>query len=329
MINTNILHNQSNDNQGGCAALARWVYLLNELLKEILNDLKDGLDEEDFDRCSFDQDLEEGLRYLLEACPVVDPCSLDEARTINPYLSAFICSLEQEVVEQDVDHFQQLEPHALLQRIRENLDCDYFCKGLASLRRNENFTSRSLLQYILDLKAAYSKLMIIRLDLYTPSYLESVRHWEQLKKYVAERYVGAYVGFAVKFEYGQQRGVHMHTMLFFNGSVVRQDVTIAKSIGEYWKSSVTAGEGTYSNCNAPRHLNNMRYPAVGTFQQFDERTLKGLKHITSYLTKQDLAVRFAVPGLSHTLRRGCISKKNSARIAKRGKRVARLLQGAF
>lgn len=328
MINASAFHHQIQDNEADYAALASWVYRLNELLKQILDDLEDGPDEEEFDRCSFEQSLAEDLQCLLASCPVADPFSLDESsRTINPYLSAFINSLEQEVVDQDVDKLHQLEPLALLQRVRENLDCCTFYKGLSSLKRNEQSTSKSLFQYILDLKAAYSKLMIVRLDLYTPSYLEAVSHWEQLKKYVADRYAGAYVGFAVKFEYGQQRGVHMHTLLFFNGSLVRQDVTIAKAIGEHWKNSVTAGKGTYSNCNTPEHLKNMRYPAVGTFHQFDECTLKGLAHIANYLTEQDLAVRFAVPGLARTLRKGGLSRDKRVRIERRAKRHARA-QGA-
>lgn len=324
MINARVFHNKLQDNEIDYASLASWVYRLNELLKQILDDLEDGPDDKDFDRCSFEQSLAEDLQCLLSSCPVADPFSLDESsRTINPYLSAFISSLEQEVVEQDVDNFHQLDPRALLQRVRENLECCTFYKGLSSLKRNEQSTSRSLFQYILDLKAAYSKLMIIRLDLYTSSYLESVRHWEQLKKYVAERYADSHVGFAVKFEYGQQRGLHMHTMLFFNGSVVRQDVTIAKAIGEHWKGTVTAGKGSYSNCNAPEHLKCMRYPAVGSFHQFDERTLKGLQHIASYLTEQDLTVRFVVPGLSRTLRKGVISKDKRSRIEMRSKRQAK------
>lgn len=318
MLNTNIFKNQSQVNDADCAALANWVYRLNSLLKEIQEDLDDGPDEEGFDRTHYDQGLQDNLHRLLMGCPVADPFSLDAcSRAINPYLSAFISSLEQEVVDQNVDHYQQLEPCALLHKVRGSLESCDFDNGLASLRRNENFTSRSLLQYVLDLKAAYSKLMIIRLDLYTSSYLESVGHWEQLKKYVAERYAGAYVGFAVKFEYGQQRGVHMHTMLFFNGSVVRQDVTIAKAIGEHWKGTVTAGKGSYSNCNAPEYLKRMRYPAVGTFHQFDDNTLKGLRHIACYLTEQDLVVRFAVPGLSRTLRRGVIDQDKRARIERR------------
>ena len=113
----------------------------------------------------------------------------------------------------------------------------------------------------------------------------------------------------------------MHTLLFFNGSVVRQDVTIAKAIGEYWRTAVTTGKGTYGNSNAPDHLKRMRYPAVGTFHQFDERTLKGLRCIASYLTEQDLAVRFAVPGLSRTLRKGVIDKKKQVRIKRRTRRL--------
>lgn len=99
---------------------------------------------------------------------------------------------------------------------------------------------------------------------------------------------------------------------------------MAKAIGEYWNASVTNGKGTYSNCNAPEHLRNMSYPAVGTFHQFDERTRKGLECIAKYLTEQDLAVRFAVPGLTRTLRRGSINQKQASRIEKRAKRPAGL-----
>lgn len=329
MIRENFLQQQPEENVDDREALAIWVYSLNNVMKDIYCDLKDGPDEVDFDRYLFDQDLEQDLRGLLMCCPA-DPFALNvDSRSINPYLSVFINSLEEEVVDQDVDHFQKVSPSLLLERVREFLDCCKFYDGLENLKTNERATCRSLLQYILDLKAAYSKLLIIRLDLYTSDSRGVVRDWMQLKKYVSASYAGAFVGYAVKFEYGEKRGVHMHTLLFFNGSMVRQDVTIAKLIGEYWKSSVTAGEGTYSNCNAPEHLKRMRYPAVGSFHQFDERALKGLKHIASYLSEQDLVVRFAVPGLSHTLRKGCISKKISARIAKREKRVARLLQEPF
>lgn len=302
------------------AALARWVYSLNELMKNILSDLKDEPDEEDFDRASFDQSFEQDLHGLLMQCPA-DPFALNvDSRSINPYLSAFINSLGEEVVDQDVDHFQLVNPSLLLDSVRHHLDSSEMGKAKINLKRNEKETSESLFQYILGLKAVYSKLMIIRLDLFTQDCLGSLRDWERLRKYVSDRYMGSYVGYAVKFEYGRQRGVHMHTVLFFDGSVVRQDVTIAKAIGEHWKDSVTAGGGTYGNCNTLEHRKNMRYPAVGTFHQFDELNLKGLRHIANYLTQQDLAVRFAVPGLVHTLRRGNINKKKRSLMEKRAKR---------
>lgn len=300
------------------AAIAAWVCQLNKKMKDTRQDLEEYLDEENFDRDSFDQGLEQDLNALVQNCPVDDPFSLGQGPNSNPYLKCFIASLEQEVVRQDVGHFQQVQASLLLQTVRESLEAKDFCDELENLKRNERATSKSLLQYILDLKAAYSKLMIIRLDLYTEGDSEGApQSWERLKKYVEDRYMSSYVGYAVKFEYGEKRGVHMHTLLFFNGSVVRKDVTMAKAIGEYWNVSVTNGKGTYSNCNTPEHLRNMSYPAVGTFHQVDERTRKGLECIAKYLTEQDLAVRFAVPGLSRTLRKGTIRQEQRSRIEKR------------
>ena len=323
MKHNNVLKLQPIDSDVDYAALATWVHSLNGVIKAIYEDLEDGPDEEDFDRTSFDQSLGQDMQIQLMQCPV-DPFNLGvDSKSINPYLSVFINSLEQEVIYQDVDHFQMVNPSLLLERVRDNLDSSEVDKARVNLKRNEQVTSDSLFQYILDLKAAYSKLMIIRLDLFTPDCVGSLRDWERLRKYASDRYMGSYVGYAVKFEYGQKRGVHMHTVLFFNGSVVRQDVTIAQAIGEHWKLSVTAGVGTYGNCNARMHLKNMRYPAAGTFHRFDERTLKGLRYISNYLTRQDLVVRFAVPGLSRTLRRGSINQDKSERIERRMKMRAR------
>ncbi len=299
------------------AALAAWVYQLNEKMKDIHRDLNDFPDEESFDRKAFDEGFEQDLDTLIQNCPVDDPFSLGQGVNSNPYLKCFIASLEQEVVDQDVDHFRKVQASLLLQTVRDSLEDKDFSDELANLERNERATSKSLLQYILDLKAAYSKLMIIRLDLYTEDGERASLSWERLKKYVADRYMSSYVGYAVKFEYGEKRGVHMHTLLFFNGAVVRKDVAMAKAIGEYWNASVTKGKGSYSNCNAPEHLKNMRYPAVGTFHQFDELAHKGLRKIANYLTEQDLAVRFAVPGLSRTLRKGTIRQVQRSRIEKR------------
>ncbi|WP_291590603.1 inovirus-type Gp2 protein [Comamonas sp. UBA7528] len=324
MNHSNPLEFQSIDSDIDYAALAAWVHRINDLMKNILEDLEDGPDEEDFDRISFDQSLEQDLHCLLLQCPA-DPFSLDvDSRSINPYLTAFIISLEQEIVYQDVDHFQLLSPSLLLGRVRDNLDSSEVDKARENLKRNERKTRVSLLRYILNLKAAYSKLMIIRLDLYTQDWVGSIQRWELLKKFISQRFMGFYIGYAVKFEFGMKRGVHLHTLLFFNGSRVRKDVTIAKAIGEYWKSSVTDGEGTYSNCNAPEHVKRMRYPAVGTFHEFDERTFKGLEHIASYLTEQDLVVRFAVPGLSRSFRKGVISREKSVRINNRAKWQAKV-----
>lgn len=304
-------------------ALPAWIYDTNEIVADILEDLEDFDDKGDLGRILFDMALERDLNDLIAQCPV-DPFSLIiECESTNPYLKIFINSLEDEIIDQNVNYFQQVDIKLLLQKIRNNLyNNDEFYKALEHLEKNKEATSNSLFQYFHDLKKENKKLMIIRLDLYTNNFKNIVQDWQRIKKFVFEKFEGKAVGYAVKFEYGRQRGVHMHTLLFFNGNKVCRDVKIAKIIGDHWKNIVTKGVGTYSNCNTLEHKKNMRYPAVGVFRDFDEATLKGVRHIANYLTHSDLVVRFAVPSLVQTFRKGESERVRNLRNERRLQRKA-------
>lgn len=39
------------------------------------------------------------------------------------------------------------------------------------------------------------------------------------------------------------------TIICCDGANVRQDITLARLIGEYWSLNITAGAGIYYNCN--------------------------------------------------------------------------------
>lgn len=60
-----------------------------------------------------------------------------------------------------------------------------------------------------------------------------------------------FLGYAAKIEYGARKGPNMHLMLLFNGSNVRQDVSIARLIGELWKNKVTKGLVCITTANRP------------------------------------------------------------------------------
>lgn len=98
----------------------------------------------------------------------------------------------------------------------------------------------------------------------------------------------------------------MHLMLLFNGSKVRQDVTIARLIGELWKNKVTKGAGLYHNSNDPNYKARFTYCGVGVFSGLDDATIAGFQRVADYLVKRELLVRVAMPHLGRALRTGLV-----------------------
>lgn len=59
------------------------------------------------------------------------------------------------------------------------------------------------------------------------------------------------VGYIWKIEYGQDKGVHYHVMLLFNGNKVCKDYYYANEVGQLWLAT-TNGLGVYFNCSADK-----------------------------------------------------------------------------
>lgn len=294
----------------------KWIYRATE----ILMDIEDGaiFYEEG------DEELHcENLKGLLDNFPQRLLNFDFENKKSNPYMKILADCINDEIHYFGLEGVQHVSPSRLLGSIENELDSMHFDKEKDNVRRNRDAVSKSLLQYFLGLKAAYSKLMVIRLDLHTKDDASIVQHWEQLLKYIAARYASSFVGYAAKFEYGIERGVHMHTVLLFNGAVVRQDVTIAKAIGEYWKLQITHGWGSYFNANQRDHVAHMKYRAVGTFCALDDDFVEGLTHMANYLAKPDLVVKFALPNIGRVFRRGQLKADQTHRIARRAARAGR------
>lgn len=92
------------------------------------------------------------------------------------------------------------------------------------------------------------------------------------------------VGYIWKIEYGSDKGVHYHLMLFFNGNRVQKDYYYADELGKLWLD-ITGGLGTYFNCSADK---NKRYGDNNCLQvthREDDRT--NLYQAARYLTKFD------------------------------------------
>lgn len=171
---------------------------------------------------------------------------------------------------------------------------------LDTVRREHQRKRSVLVKRLVAFKRAFPKLMVLRLDLgygkehASVSIDRIIGDWEALKAFITTNFP-SYLSHVVKLEYGLQKGAHMHVLLLFNGAMVRQDVTIARLIGEHWSKVVTAGMGVYFNCNAAPYKNRFSHCGVGVFSRLDEATVAGFQAVADYITKPDPLVTLMMP----------------------------------
>ncbi|WP_226807062.1 YagK/YfjJ domain-containing protein [Aliarcobacter butzleri] len=98
---------------------------------------------------------------------------------------------------------------------------------------------------------------------------------------------GAMVGYITKKELGEDKGVHIHVAIIYNGNIVREDITKAQQIGEYWKNNITKGKGVFHNCSKNEYKNK----AVGVIDYKDKEKRKIFdEKVLTYLCKDEQSI---------------------------------------
>ena len=115
------------------------------------------------------------------------------------------------------------------------------------------------------------------------------RHRDQLLKNAqSNALLGGIKAYIWKIEEGGKAGLHLHFLVFYSGAY-RGDVHIAKSIGEYWETTVTQGLGAYwsSNSTASKErLAERGLPVgVGQVDRKDLQGREGVLQVIRYLAK--------------------------------------------
>ncbi|MVF52162.1 inovirus Gp2 family protein [Pseudomonas monteilii] len=216
--------------------------------------------------------------------------------------------------------------------VREKISSSEFRRNMAAHTRAADKNYAGLTRYINDLFAKYSRLLVLRLDF---SYRKGefdiedlsrpndrrealisvtddlVRHRIELLNHLKYKCPGLeMVGYVWKLEYGREKGHHYHMMFFLDGAKVRQDVVIAKRIGECWVTHVTKGKGIYYNCN--RNKEGYRFCGVGMISHSDSQMIANLKEKAAlYLTKVDHFVSACMPCGRRTFGKGNSPKHDS------------------
>jgi len=100
-----------------------------------------------------------------------------------------------------------------------------------------------------------------------------------------------------KTEFKPAKGFHHHLLIFLDAGKVRQDVTIARLLGEHWQKVITDERGLYQNINA-EYQDKQHEPTtyVGLIRGYDAQRIESLKLIgVDYLCKHDYLIRWVMP----------------------------------
>ena len=189
--------------------------------------------------------------------------------------------------------------------IRQEASSVEFRKRRYKHRKYVLRNTESLLNYIDELFERWGRLLVIRVDIgyrvscfgleedpFTPTYAQVRQDREQLFKYLNSKGgPGVMRGFAWSLEMGRTSSYHHHLLLFFDGHQSRQDVSLARRLGEHWKNAITEGRGRYYNCNADEFDRR----GVGMIDYWETEKLSALKEVVApYLTKADYLIRTMV-----------------------------------
>lgn len=184
--------------------------------------------------------------------------------------------------------------------------------------KKTNRRLESTKKYIDDLSKKYSKLNIVRVDLgYTKEDSKSIT-FEDASKDLNKMLnntrskptvFGAMVGYITKKELGEDKGVHIHVAIIYNGNIVREDITKAQQIGEYWKNNITKGKGVFHNCSKNEYKNK----AVGVIDYKDKEKRKIFdEKVLTYLCKDEQSIDSLKTNIKdRAFTRGIAPKKKS------------------
>lgn len=186
-----------------------------------------------------------------------------------------------------------------------------FAKGKAlgrrmdNLKRAERENAKSCKRLLQMMRARYSKLLVVRLDLeyfseFCPgsgfrgqamTLKQAQAHRDRFLDYLRKGpYASHLAGYVWKLEYGLEKGHHFHLAIFFDGQRVARDITIGDILGQYWQEKVTDSKGMFFNCNKKKEA--YERCGIGMVNRGDDEKWSALVGALRYLTKVDLYLRF-------------------------------------
>ncbi|WP_428827181.1 inovirus-type Gp2 protein [Azonexus sp. IMCC34842] len=173
--------------------------------------------------------------------------------------------------------------------------------------------TREFLSYIDGLFKAYSRLVVVRVDLeyreeFKPTLAEAINDLGRLFKNNRNNKIFSDLrGYVVKIEYGVCTGYHFHTLMFFDGSkrANHTDVYIGEQLTNYWNTTITKGRGRAHNVNRDKSkYAKVGCLGIGTVHAIDTLRINNLKNIVRYFCKKEQYCRPHGEPKFKTIRKG-------------------------
>ena len=169
-------------------------------------------------------------------------------------------------------------------------------------------------KYVDALQDRYSKLCVVRVDF---GYRKDENNQVNITLEEANKHIDKLlnnrrnnsifkdnVGYVIKTEYTEDKGMHNHAVLFFDGNKVQNDKFKGDQIGNYWET-ITKGNGSYHNCNR----NNYKDNAIGMLDYKNVEMRKNLDNAMSYLVKEEQSIKVLKENeKDRAIRRGTMPK---------------------
>jgi len=186
-------------------------------------------------------------------------------------------------------------------------------------QRNSKLRFEGACKYVADLFQEYSRLLILRVDLYFlpdhPEWADTDAAGRSIKAFMRAlrdgRVVPNMLGSALRLENAPRRGIHAHLLVAMDGHLHREAATWSQILGETWVEKYSNGHGTYFNCYVRKDW--FKFNGLGLVHISDVRKLIGVREALRYMTKPDFQI---ATGFTRNFRKGLPYRPEGA--AKRG-----------
>lgn len=240
-----------------------------------------------------------------------DPYRLDDLKVIfNPFLTVMLRACQKAVPwlvrggGKRLDLSDQRAVKALnhlLRFVRRVCRTKRFKRIQSDYEHCARENLRSCCKFMATKFAEYSRLLILRIELYIAPEFKAwamtdagdccVRRFRRALR--EKRIVPDVVAWICKREFGFRRGMHCHVLVAIDGHQHKQAEMYARLIGEAWQQRFSDGYGTYFNCWSRRSQYSLN--CLGLVHISDRMMLLGLREAIRYITKTDCQVLTGYP----------------------------------